>query len=135
MKVGRFQVMATLQAARAYILGLPLESALSWGLNRSIFYAAAKRGFKGGPGVKGKGAKGKGSARARARDKLADMTEGYTGADLAAVANAAALAAVKEYVKTNGKEADQESGTISISMHYLEEAVQKIRGRRGGSPG
>jgi len=36
-----------LQAARAYELGLPLESSLSWGLNRSIFYAAAKRGFKG----------------------------------------------------------------------------------------
>ena len=68
-------------------------------------------------------------------DKLADMTEGYTGADLAAVANAAVLVAVKEYVKTNEKEADQESGTISISMHYLEEAVRKIRGRRGGSPG
>jgi hypothetical protein len=26
---------------------LPLESAFSWGLNRAIFYAAAKRGFKG----------------------------------------------------------------------------------------
>ncbi len=48
MAVGRFQVMATLQAARAYVLGLPLESAYSWGLNRAIFYAAAKRGFKGG---------------------------------------------------------------------------------------
>lgn len=44
--VGRFQVMATLQAARAYVLGLPLDLSLSWGLNRSIFYAAAKRGFK-----------------------------------------------------------------------------------------
>ena len=50
MTVGRFQVMALLQAARAYILGLPLESAYSWGLNRSIFIAAAKRGFKGGGG-------------------------------------------------------------------------------------
>jgi len=39
--------MAILQAARAYILGLPEESAKSWGLNRAIFYAAAKRGFKG----------------------------------------------------------------------------------------
>jgi hypothetical protein len=39
--------MALLQAARAYTLGLPLESAYSWGLNRAIFYAAAKRGFKG----------------------------------------------------------------------------------------
>lgn len=42
--------MALLQAARAYTLGLPLESAHSWGLNRAIFYAAAKRGFKGGGG-------------------------------------------------------------------------------------
>jgi hypothetical protein len=40
--------MATLQAARAYVLGQPIESAKSFGLNRAIFYAAAKRGFKGG---------------------------------------------------------------------------------------
>jgi len=48
MAVGRFQVMSVLQAARAHVLGLPLESAYSWGLNRAIFIAAAKRGFKGG---------------------------------------------------------------------------------------
>lgn len=48
MAVGRFQIMSLLQAARAYTLGLPLESAYSWGLNRAIFIAAAKRGFKGG---------------------------------------------------------------------------------------
>ena len=46
MKVGRFQVMATLQAARAKELGLSIIVAKSWGLNRAIFYAAAKRGFK-----------------------------------------------------------------------------------------
>ncbi len=45
MAIGRFQVMATLQAARAYRLGLPMESAKSWGLNRAIFYAAAKKGL------------------------------------------------------------------------------------------
>ncbi|OYV02567.1 hypothetical protein CGW93_04880, partial [candidate division bacterium WOR-3 4484_18] len=44
--IGRFQVMAVLQAARAHLLGLPIESAKSFGLNRAIFYAAAKRGFK-----------------------------------------------------------------------------------------
>jgi len=43
--VGRFQVMATLQAARAYVLGFSLDSAKSFGLNRAIFYAAAKKGF------------------------------------------------------------------------------------------
>lgn len=52
MAVGRFQVMAVLQAARAHILGLALPSAKSWGLNRAIFYAAAKRGFKGQKRVK-----------------------------------------------------------------------------------
>lgn len=46
MKIGRFQVMATLQAARAYVLGKSLPEAKSFGLNRAIFYAAAKRGFK-----------------------------------------------------------------------------------------
>ncbi|MCI4373008.1 MAG: hypothetical protein L3K02_05140 [Thermoplasmata archaeon] len=45
-RVTRFVVMAMLQAARAKTLGLPQESAQSWGLNRAIFYEAAKRGFK-----------------------------------------------------------------------------------------
>ena len=43
--IGRFQVMAVLQAARAFVLGLSLEEAKSWGLNRAIFYAAAKKGY------------------------------------------------------------------------------------------
>lgn len=47
-RITRFTVMATLQAARAKRLGLPEPSAFSWGLNRAIFYAAAKRGFRGG---------------------------------------------------------------------------------------
>jgi hypothetical protein len=51
MVVGRFQVMAVLQAARALVLGLPEPAAKSWGLNRAIFYAAAKRGFKGASAV------------------------------------------------------------------------------------
>lgn len=46
--ISRFIVMATLQAARAARLGLPQVSAYSWGLNRAIFYAAAKMGFKRG---------------------------------------------------------------------------------------
>jgi len=49
LRITRFTVMATLQAARAKRLGLPDASAFSWGLNRAIFYAAAKRGFRGTP--------------------------------------------------------------------------------------
>ncbi|MEO0076431.1 MAG: hypothetical protein ABIK19_02020 [candidate division WOR-3 bacterium] len=51
MAIGRFQIMATLQAARAYVLGEPIATAKSWGLNRAIFYAAAKRGFKPKPQI------------------------------------------------------------------------------------
>lgn len=58
--VGRFQVMATLQAARAEALGLPAASAKSWGLNRAIYYAAAKRGFKGEGGGQPQSPKGGG---------------------------------------------------------------------------
>ena len=46
-RVTRFVVMAVLQAARARALGLPRDASYSWGLNRAIFYAAAKRGFRG----------------------------------------------------------------------------------------
>ena len=51
--------MAILQAARAYTLGMPLESAYSWGLNRAIFIAAAKKGFTGEAAKEGKTSKGK----------------------------------------------------------------------------
>ncbi len=41
--IGRFQVMALLQAARHYILYGDLDKAKSFGLNRAIFYAWAKK--------------------------------------------------------------------------------------------
>lgn len=69
MAVGRFQIMSLLQAARAYALGLPLESAYSWGLSRAIFIAAAKRGFKGGSGG---GGSGSGRPRAKSAYNLGD---------------------------------------------------------------
>ena len=51
--------MALLQAARAHVLGLPIESAYSWGLNRAIFIAAAKKGFRAEEARTGKTSKGK----------------------------------------------------------------------------
>ncbi|BFI76758.1 hypothetical protein [Sulfurisphaera ohwakuensis] len=41
-KIGRFQVMGILQAARYYVLFGDLDKAKSFGLNRAIFYAWAK---------------------------------------------------------------------------------------------
>jgi len=42
-KLGRFQVMGLLQAARYYLIKGDIERAKSFGLNRAIFYAWAKR--------------------------------------------------------------------------------------------
>ncbi len=63
LRINRFTVMAMLQAARARHLGLSEESAYSWGLNRAIFYAAAKKGFSGAGGGSG----GKGGAGGKAK--------------------------------------------------------------------
>ena len=52
-RLGRFQVMALLQAARYYLLMGDLERAKSFGLNRAIFYAWAKRRGRGArPGAR-----------------------------------------------------------------------------------
>jgi transitional endoplasmic reticulum ATPase len=59
--------------------------------------------------------------------KLAELTEGYTGAELAAVANAASIAAIKQYVKAHGKEAEQGAGDLTITMRDFEEAIKETR--------
>ena len=54
-------------------------------------------------------------------DKLVETTEGMTGADIAALVNAAAMSAIKEYVR-------QKSGSkLRISMKYFETALNKIK--------
>jgi hypothetical protein len=75
--------MAVLQAARASALGLKQGSAYSWGLNRAIFYAAAKRGFKGG----GSSAQGKAGERggATSEGKTSEYQEFFLGDEKAFV--------------------------------------------------
>jgi hypothetical protein len=43
--ISEFYVHAVLQAARAEKMGLDEDSAKSWGMNRAIFYEAAKKGY------------------------------------------------------------------------------------------
>jgi hypothetical protein len=74
MKVGRFQVMAILQAARATELGFSQTRAKSWGLNRAIFYAAAKREFKHATQHSGRGHFGKKTG--------AKMGEAFLGSEM-----------------------------------------------------
>jgi len=56
-RLGRFQVMALLQAARCFLLTRDVEKSKSFGLNRAIFYAWAKhRGVEAKKPPSGKGA-------------------------------------------------------------------------------
>lgn len=54
--------------------------------------------------------------------KLAEMTDGHSGADLRAVANVAAMSALRRYVQDGG-----DVKNISITQQDLEEAVESIR--------
>jgi transitional endoplasmic reticulum ATPase len=53
-------------------------------------------------------------------DRLVEMTDGMTGADIAAVVNTAAMTAIKEHV---GKK----TGKLKISMKHFEAALDKIK--------
>jgi transitional endoplasmic reticulum ATPase len=58
-------------------------------------------------------------------DKLVEMTEGMTGADIAALVNAAAMSAIKEHVR-------QKSGSkLRISMKHFETALNKVKKKLG----
>ena len=58
-------------------------------------------------------------------DKLVEMTEGMTGADVAALVNAAAMTAIKEHVR-------QKSGSkLRVSMKHFETALNKIKKKSG----
>ena len=74
-------------------------------------------------------------------DKLVELTKGYSGADIAALVNAAAMSAIKEYVAVNrgeqrkqSKESEHraQSGKflLAISFKNFETALKKIK-RKG----
>jgi transitional endoplasmic reticulum ATPase len=55
-------------------------------------------------------------------DRLAEITENYTGADIAAVCNEAAMLCIREAVEAGGKLKNQR-----ITAKHFEDALQKIR--------
>jgi transitional endoplasmic reticulum ATPase len=62
-------------------------------------------------------------------DTLASQTEGYTGADIAALASAAVMLALREHIDKykDPKKADLAKGELKIHMKNFEEAMKKIR--------
>src|SRR2546427_752945 len=58
-------------------------------------------------------------------DKLVEMTDGYTGADVAALVNAAAMSAIKQHIDIGKKSNTKEK--LKISMTHFEAAMQKVK--------
>ncbi len=62
-------------------------------------------------------------------DMLANQTEGYTGADIAALASAAVMLALREHIEKykDPKKAEAEKNELKVHMKNFEEAMKKIR--------
>lgn len=60
---------------------------------------------------------------------LVEKTKGYTGADIAALASAAVMLALREHITKykDPKEAEDKKNELKITMHHFEEAMKKIR--------
>jgi len=62
-------------------------------------------------------------------ERLADQTEGYTGADIASLSSAAVMLALREHVSKykDPKEAEKHKEELKIHMTHFENAMKKIR--------
>jgi len=62
-------------------------------------------------------------------DTLVSQTEGYTGADIAGLASAAVMLALRQHIEKykDPKKAEEAKGELNITMKNFEEAMKKIR--------
>jgi transitional endoplasmic reticulum ATPase len=62
-------------------------------------------------------------------EKLADLTDRYTGADIASLSSAAVMLALREHISKykDPKEADNHTQELKLHMRHFEEAIKKIR--------
>jgi len=62
-------------------------------------------------------------------DKLAEMTDGLSGADVAAIANTAVSLVVHEHLdqEPDVKEVEKKAETAKVTMKHFEDAVKKVR--------
>lgn len=62
-------------------------------------------------------------------EKIADMTEGYTGADIASFASSAVMLAIREHISKyeDPKEAEKYAQELMVRMHHVEESMREMR--------
>ena len=69
--------------------------------------------------------------------RIADLTDGFSGADVSAVANTAISLVLHEYLERfpTPEEATKHASEALVSMNHFEEAVRKIKKQRDMKPG
>ncbi|MGN6823107.1 MAG: CDC48 family AAA ATPase [Candidatus Nitrosocosmicus sp.] len=62
-------------------------------------------------------------------ERLADQTEGYTGADIASLSSAAVMLSLREHIDKypTPKDAEKHTQELKINMKHFEDAMKKIR--------
>ncbi|MCD6511169.1 MAG: AAA family ATPase, partial [Thaumarchaeota archaeon] len=69
-------------------------------------------------------------------EKIAELTEGFSGADLAAVVNTSLSTVLQEYVSKyqNPEDAKKHLDEAIVRMRHFEDAIKKVRASREGRP-
>ncbi|MHB8567817.1 MAG: CDC48 family AAA ATPase [Nitrososphaerales archaeon] len=69
-------------------------------------------------------------------DRVAEMTDGFTGADLTAVVNTAVSLVLQEYVASfpRPEDAKKHSAEATVTMKHFEDAIRKVKSSREGKP-
>ena len=62
-------------------------------------------------------------------DEIAERTEGYTGADLAAVCNTAVMLAIREHIMKNKspEEAERKVKELKVHKRHFDEAMRRVK--------
>ncbi len=62
-------------------------------------------------------------------EKLAEITDGFTGADIASIVSSAVMLAMREHVAkySDAKEAEKHAPELKVTMRHIQEAMKKIK--------
>ena len=65
-------------------------------------------------------------------EKIADSTDGFSGADVASIANTAASIVINEFIDKypDPKEAEKQTEGARVTMKHFEEAIKKVRAQK-----
>ena len=80
--------------------------------------------------------KGSGLAQILDLDKVAEMTDGFSGADITAIVNTAVSLVLQEYLATYPKPEDAKHhvAEATVTMKHFEDAIRKVKTSREGKP-